>query len=154
MTIRDMGQKSCQGGVGPAGERAPVDTVLVDYLDEFEELAQVTRLKIPAFARALTAAGLSLTSGLAYDGATLRTQINRARAKRRSSLIKTKPASLQWGTHPRRFRRRKIPFAHLRETLVMTVLRGTPPRAKISSILARLERSKPRRVRSLDRDGE
>jgi hypothetical protein len=155
MTVEQWAQKVATAVLVLPGERAPVDMVLVDHLDEFEELARVTRLKIPAFARALTAAGLSLTSGLPYDAATLRTQINRARAKRSlrrskddtrfpalETIVKSPPTSTT--TRPIRPPARST--------------RGSPAqlpaKGENESILARLERSKPRRVRSLDHDEE
>ena len=152
MTIDAWAKKVAKAVLVLPGERAPMDVVLVDYLDEFEELAQVTRLKIPAFARALTNAGLTLTSGLAYDGATLRTQINRARAKRRSEPDKEEPRRTAIGISSHQTSMPKPIRPPNRST------RGDPPpvtaKDENESILARLERSKPRRVRSLDRDGE
>jgi hypothetical protein len=154
MTIEAWAQKVAKAVMILPGERAPVDTVLVDHLDEFEELARTTRLKIPAFARALTAAGLNLASGSAYDGATLRTQINRARSKRRSQLGKddSLPAPRKAGTISR-----STPEVTKSTRPLTRGARGPAQlRAKSEndSILARLERSKPRRVRSLDHDEE
>jgi len=153
VTIDAWAKKVAEAVLILPGERVPVDLVLVDYLDEFEELARVTRLKIPAFARALTAAGLTLTSGLAYDGATLRTQINRARTKRRFQPNKDGPrrtvmvASSHQASIPK-----KPVRPPARSTRASTV--QTTAKTENESILARLERSKPRRVRSLDHDEE
>lgn len=63
-------------------ERPPMDAVLLAHMDEFEELTRATRLKIPAFARALARAGVVLKSGKPYSAETLRAQINRARTRR------------------------------------------------------------------------
>lgn len=67
-------------------ERAPADAAILAHLDEFEDVARRTRLKIPAFARALTRAGLTLRSGKPYSAATLRSQIHRARARRERAI--------------------------------------------------------------------
>jgi hypothetical protein len=154
MTIETWAKKVAKAVLVLPGERAPVDTVLVDYLDEFEELAQVTRLKIPAFARALTAAGLSLTSGLAYDGATLRTQINRARAKRRSQPHKDETRIVAVGNSSPAIPTPENPLRPSTRNARNDSPSRHPAKSENESILARLERSKPRRVRSLDRDGE
>jgi hypothetical protein len=129
------------------GERAPVDAVLIDFLDEFEDLARHTRLKIPAFARALTAAGLTLASGAPYDSATLRTQISRARSKRRAQ--QARPEERTIAASP---------------TTVVPGEQSPPPERKPvhapqpapadrnELVLMKLSQSRPRRIRPLDTD--
>jgi hypothetical protein len=152
MTIERWAQKVAMAVLILPGERAPVDSVLVDHLDEFEELARVTRLKIPAFARALAAAGLTLSSGRPYDGATLRTQINRARAKRsQRDKDETRSAALEILSFRASTAKKPIraPSRSTRGSSAQIAAEG-----ENESILLRLERSKPRRVRSLNHDEE
>jgi hypothetical protein len=148
MSVEAWAKKVAAAVLVEPGERAPMDAVLIEFLDEFEGLARATKLKIPAFARALTAAGLTLASGAPYDSATLRTQISRARIKR----------------HSRRDRAETLPAA---DNLSMPTIASTelrlPEKKPIharqpaaadenESVLTKLSQSKPRRIRSLDID--
>ena len=129
------------------GERAPVDAVLIDFLDEFEDIARHTKLKIPAFARALTAAGLTLASGAPYDSATLRTQISRARLKRRAHQAWPEERTIVASTPT------VIPSEKLRSPEKKPVHGPQPAVAdKNEFVLMKLSQSRPRRIRPLDTD--
>ncbi|MCW5721759.1 MAG: hypothetical protein KIS86_11510 [Devosia sp.] len=83
MSIDEWAKKVAADIALGTDERAPADAAIFAHLGEFEDLARRTRLKIPAFARALTRAGLTLRSGEPYSAATLRAQIHRARTRRK-----------------------------------------------------------------------
>lgn len=148
MSVNDWAKKVAAAVLVAPGERAPIDAVLVDFIDDFEVLAHSTRLKIPAFARALTAAGLTLASGAPYDSATLRTQINRARAKRRMVASKegTSSASSQKPAAAGENNRQSMRVQPARDTPASS----THTSAGSLSVLKRLERSKPKKARRLD----
>lgn len=149
MSVETWARKVTAAVLIVPGERAPVDAVMVDFLDELEDLMRSTRLKIPAFARALTAAGLTLASGEPYDAATLRTQINRARAKRQSLRnaveIRSDAGSFaSMSVHP---------DAHLRPPKKIPIDAPQPAANNGDGmILMRLSQSKPKRFRPLDAD--
>lgn len=82
MTIDHWAQRISAEVTIAGDERPPMDTVILAHVDELDELMRSTRLKIPAFARALTRAGVTLKSGKPYSAETLRAQISRARTKR------------------------------------------------------------------------
>lgn len=129
-------------------ERAPVDIVMLAHLDEFEEIARATRLKIPAFARALTRAGLTLRSGKPYSAETLRAQINRARAKRK--LVPASDASSSLA--PSRIKERPILATVATSPAVLRPVeadRHEAPPGKNANILEKLDRLKPRRPKAL-----
>jgi hypothetical protein len=149
LTIQQWAQNIAAAVNVEPGERPSVDTILLDNLDEFESLLNATKLKIPAFARALTLAGLSSTSGRPYSGNTLRTQINRARAKKR--LGATKETHTQSG----------IATAQTAKFESTTPIKSAPPNRSVAaalrptvasaadSIFEKLDRLKPRRPDSL-----
>lgn len=155
MSIETWAKKVAAAVMVAPGERAPVDAVLVDHLDEFETLSRSTKLRIPAFARALTAAGLTLASGTAYDSATLRTQINRARAKSRSVDVAEQPDS-PIAKQSRTVMARPGPATSLHRPRLdrQDDAPKKNPAADGLSVLTKLARSKPKRVRSLDVDGD
>src|SRR5258708_32005333 len=111
MSVETWARKVVAAVLIEPGERAPIDAVLVDFLDEFEDLARITKLKIPAFARALTAAGLTLASGAPYESATLRTQISRARTKRqaRRDRAEIRPVAVNLSTPAVRGKQLRLP---------------------------------------------
>lgn len=146
MSIQQWAQKIAAAVMIEPGERAAVDAVLRDHLDEFEQLLRATKLKIPAFARALTVAGLTLESGRPYDSHTLRTQINRARLRcrqqKRDEPLERSPKgsviaapNLTVGAQPR---------SSVRESAS-----GRSARSGVETIFQRLEQSKPKRSSSL-----
>lgn len=128
-------------------ERAPVDAVLVDFLDEFEYLARHTKLKIPAFARALTAAGLTLASGAPYDSATLRAQISRARSRRRAQQARPEVRVIVASTP-------SVASKKLLRSPERKPVHGPQPAPADNNefVLMKLSQSRPRRIRPLDTD--
>lgn len=147
MSVERWARKVVAAVLIEPGERAPVDAVLIDFLDEFEDLARSTKLKIPAFARALTSAGLTLASGGPYDSATLRTQINRARLKRRAQRRGPKERTMVASTPT------VVASEELRSP-ERTPVQGPRPAAanKNEFVLMKLSQSRPRRIRPLDTD--
>jgi hypothetical protein len=128
-------------------ERPPMDAVLLAHMDEFDELMRSTRLKIPAFARALTRAGVTLKSGKPYSAETLRAQVNRARARRAREATAT----------PRTVTVRPDPSisqalaANTPEPAPPSVPGGPnmPPRAN-GDVLSKLGRLRPKRLTALE----
>lgn len=149
MSIETWAKKVVKAVLVVPGERAPMDAVLGDHLQEYEELVRVTRLKIPAFVRGLNAAGLTLASGAPYDAATLRAQISRARARRAQELDQ--------GAGERT--RRTISQNPVRES--DTIVQENVPRplqnknggastiGQAETLLERLNSSRPRRIEDL-----
>ncbi|MDI2076153.1 hypothetical protein [Bradyrhizobium sp. Mp27] len=146
MSVERWARKVVAAVLIEPGERAPVDAVLVDFLDEFEDLARRTKLKIPAFARALTAAGLTLASGAPYDSATLRTQLSRARSKRRTQQARPEDRTLLASTPT------VVPSERLRSPERKPVHAPRPAPADNEFVLMKLSQSRPRRIRPLDTD--
>lgn len=147
MSVERWARKVAAAVLIEPGERAPVDAVLIDFLDEFEDLARHTKLKIPAFARALTAAGLTLASGAPYDSATLRTQISRARSKRRAQQARLEGRTIVASTST------VVPSKQLHSPERKPVYGAQPaPADKNEFVLMKLSQSRPRRIRPLDTD--
>ncbi len=132
-------------------ERPSFAAVLVDFIDEYDELAANTKLAVPVFARALTTAGLTSASGGPCDANALRMQIKRAR-ERRSSL----------GAAAERNSASAAPSSGVPSDIRGPVAVYSPrikelsspsnPRSKHAapSVLRQLEQSKPKKVRPLD----
>lgn len=147
MSVERWARKVVAAVLIEPGERAPVDAVLIDFLDEFEDLARHTKLKIPAFARALTAAGLTLASGAPYDSATLRTQISRARTKRRAQQTRPEDRTIVASTPT------VVPSKQIRSPERKPIHGPHPaPADKNEFVLMKLSQSRPRRIRPLDTD--
>jgi hypothetical protein len=149
MSVETWARKVVAAVLIEPGERAPVDGVLVDFLDEFEDLARTTKLKIPAFARALTAAGLTLASGAPYDSATLRTQISRARTKRqlRRDRAEIRPVAITLLSTS------TVPGNQLRLPEKKPIHAHQPAvTGENELVLMKLAQSKPKRSRSLEPD--
>ena len=151
MSIETWAEKVARAMSVVPGERPSFAAVLVDFIDEYDALAAKTKLSVPAFARALTRAGLTSASGDECDPDALRMQIRRARERRATmrgtkaeqfALVSppvAKPVGLETGA-PARGPNRPAAAGH-----------GGTPRADLS-ILKQLERSKPIKARLLDAD--
>lgn len=128
-------------------ERPPMDAVLLAHMDEFDELMRSTRLKIPAFARALTRAGVTLKSGKPYSAETLRAQVNRARARRAPEAAAT-PRTVTVPPDPSTS---QAPAANTPETAPTSVPSGPnmPPGVK-GDVLSKLGRLRPKRLSALE----
>jgi hypothetical protein len=152
MSIETWAEQVAQAMYVVPGERPSFANVLVDFIDEYDVLAAKTKLSVPAFARALTRAGLTSASGGECDPSALRMQIKRARERRatmraaeseQSALVlppaAAKPVGLETVAPARRLPR-PAAAGH-----------GGTARADLS-VLKQLERSKPKRSRLLAAD--
>jgi hypothetical protein len=152
MLIKTWAEKVAQAMHVVPGERPSFANVLVDFIDEYDVLAAKTKLSVPAFARALTRAGLTSASGGECDPNALRMQIKRARERRatmraaeaeQSALVLPPVAAEPVGlgtVAPVRRLPRPAAAGH-----------GGTARDDFS-VLKQLERAKPKRARSLDAD--
>lgn len=128
-------------------ERAPMDVILLAHIDEFEDLARTTRLKIPAFARALTRAGVTLRSGQPYSAETLRAQINRARGRHRLANDSAPPTMVI--NDRAATRTPMMAKAEMARQISTDSVADGPPRQQ-SDVLSKLDRLRPRRLSSLE----
>jgi hypothetical protein len=149
MPIETWAKKVTQAMHVMPGERPPFAAVLVDFIDEFDELQAKTKMSVPVFARALTAAGLRSASGGKCDPNVLRMQIMRARERRD---VQRAAAAEKSASGP--------PAHPVDSGAVARVRRPTSPSGKGRSgaaradlpVLKQLERSKPIKTRRLDAD--
>ena len=151
MSIETWAKKVAEAMRVMPRERPSFAAVLVDFIDEYDELAANTKLAVPVFARALTTAGLTSASGGPCDANALRVQIKRARERRRSlrdaadhnSASATSSSAVSSDIHD-----------HV-ATCSPHIKKLSPPSNRGSkhaapSVLIQLEQSKPKKVRPLN----
>lgn len=150
MSIETWAEKVAQAMHVVPGERPSFTNVLVDFIDEYDALAAKTKLSVPAFARALTRAGLTSASGDECDPDALRIQIKRAR-ERRATMRSAEAEQSELVLPP-------VAAKHVGPGTVAPARRPPRPAAAgrggtahaDSPVLKQLERSKPKRSRLLD----
>jgi hypothetical protein len=131
-------------------ERPSFAAVLVEFIDEYDELAAKTKLKIPVFARALTTAGLTSASGGPCDPDALRMQIKRARGRRlalRTATEQNSASVSRWSPAPSKASSPGAPSLH---TQAPRPSSNVDRKLAVPSVLKQLQQSKPKKVRPLD----